>query len=173
MKARRFHRGFLFIGVSLIVMGLLVSLSSAIFDYTIGFAVYGGAIIESNEELSIQNTGISKAGSTITPQGQSASNPVLMASTSPLPLASTSVPKGQWYYHAEIYSIAGTTPANKVFRVELYRWDSTNLEYDLDGTLYIKSTASPQSSEGARVFFAVGSSPGSSEAFMIQVFRVG
>ena len=173
MKARKFHRGFLFMGVSLIIVGLLVSLSSAIFDYTVSFAVYGGAIIESSEELSVQNTGISKAGSTITPEGVSAANPVVMASTSPLPRASTAVPKGQWYYYAEIYSIAGTTPANKVFRVELYRWDSTKLEYDIAGTLYIKSTASPQNNEGARVFFNVGSSPGQSEAFMIQVFRVG
>jgi len=173
METKRTQKVWLVVGISLMVLGLMISLSSAVFESTVTFSEYGGVIIESNEEVSAQNPRIAKAGSAVTSAGTSPASPIVMASTDPLPLASTGVPKGNWYYGIDVYSIAGKTPANQVFKVELYRWSSTSNDYTLVSTLYTKSTASPASNEGVRLYFDVGSSkPSSSEAFMATVSRV-
>jgi len=173
MKTKRTQKLWLVMGISLMVLGLIVSLSSAVFDSSVTFSEYGGVIIESKNEVSIQNSRIAKAGSDIAAAGTSPASPVVMASTDPLPLASTGVTKGNWYYGVDINSIAGKTPANQTFKVELYKWGSTSNDYTLASTLYIKSTASPTNTEGVRLYFDVGSSkPASSEAFMVEVLRV-
>jgi len=51
----------MFLGIAFIIIGLLVSLSSSIFENTITFSNYGGVIIESNDELSFSNSQISKS----------------------------------------------------------------------------------------------------------------
>jgi len=173
MENKKIHNLLPVMGISLIMLGLMVSLSSAIFGGTIAFSEYGGVIIESNNEVSVQNPRIARAGSTIASAGTAPESPVVMASTNPLPLASTGVSKGNWYYRIDIYSIAGKTPINQIFKVELYRWNSASNDYTLISTLYIKSTASPTNSEGARLYFDLGSSnPESSEAFMVTVSRI-
>jgi len=170
---RRIRKVWLLAGISLMVLGLMTLLSSSVFNRTVTFSEYGGVIIESNDEVSVQNNRIARSGSDIASAGTTPSSPVVMASTGPLPLASTGLPKGNWYYGLDVYSIAGKTPANQVFKVELYRWDSTNDDYALIGTLFVKATASPTNSEGARLYFDVGSSkPASSEAFMVEASRV-
>jgi hypothetical protein len=172
-RMRGTRNAWLIMGVSLIALGLMVSLSSSIFDYTMSFSEYGGVILQSNDEVNVSNSKVLMAGSEIEAAGLEAASPVVMASTSPLPLASTGLPKGYWYYRVDIYSISGKTPANQVFKVELYRWSPTSKDYTLQGTLYIKSTASPDDNQGVRLYFNLGSSkPASSEAFMVVVSRV-
>jgi len=134
------------------------------------FSNYGGVIIESNDELNLVNSQIRRAGSAISSAGTDPSTAVLMSSS--LPIASNGVPKGNWYYRIDAYCISGTTPANQVFKIELYRWNSNTKDYDLIGTLYIKSDADPSDNEGARLYFNIGGLPSSSEAFMIVVSRV-
>jgi len=173
METKRTQKVWLVMGISLMVLGLMISLSSAVFESTLTFSEYGGVIIESNNEVNVQDSKIARAGSAIASAGTSPASPIVMASTNPLPLASTGVAKGNWYYKVDIYSIAGKTPATQVFKVELYRWSSTNNDYTLVTTLYIKSTASPTNTEGVRLYFDMGSSnPESSEAFMVTVSRV-
>lgn len=156
------------VGISLVVLGLMVSLSTAVFQYDVTFSEYGGAIIVSREELNIGEARVARAGSTITEAGTS--SPVNMSSSSPLPLASTGVPKGNWYCRVDVYSKSGT-PADTVFRLELYRWSSTISDYTFVGTLYIRSTSSPSTSDGVRLYFNIGDLPASSEAFMVVASR--
>jgi len=173
METKRTQKVWLVMGISLIVLGLMVSLSFSVFESSVSFSEYGGVIIESKEEVNVQNSRIARAGSDVTSAGTSPASPVVMASTGLLPLASTGVLKGNWYYGVDIYSVAGKTPANQVFKVELYRWSSSSNDYTFVTTLYIKSTASPTNTEGVRLYFDVGSSkPASSEAFMVTVMRV-
>ncbi|MEM1574211.1 MAG: hypothetical protein QXY96_07040 [Candidatus Methanomethylicaceae archaeon] len=88
-----------------------------------------------------------------------------------LPLASTSVPKGNWYFKAVIYCNS-KTPASTIFKVELYKWDPITYDYNLVGTLYIKSDANPATDEGAKLYYNIGGLPASSESFMIVISRV-
>jgi hypothetical protein len=170
-RERKVSKAWMFLGIAFIIIGLLVSLSSSIFENTITFSNYGGVIIESNDELSFSNSQIARAGSDISSAGTDPSTAVLMT-IPPFPIASNGVPKGNWYYRINANCISGTTPANQVFKIELYRWDSSKLDYDLIGTLYIKSDADPSDNEGARLYFNIGGLPSSSEAFMIVVSRV-
>jgi hypothetical protein len=169
-RERKVSKAWMFLGIAFIIIGLLVSLSSSIFENTITFSNYGGVIIESSNELNLVNSQIKRAGSDIPSAGTDPSTAVLMSSS--LPIASNGVPKGNWYYRIDAYCISGTTPANQVFKIELYRWDSSKLDYNLIGTLYIKSDADPSDNEGARLYFNIGGLPSSSEAFMIVVSRV-
>lgn len=172
MKSKTALKTLMALGIALIALGLIVSLSTTIFSYTITFSEYGGVIIESSNEVSVTNPQIARAGSAVPAAGTSQASPVTMASP-PLPLASTGVPKNNWYYRVDISAIAGTTPPSTTFRVELYRWDPNTYEYNLLGTLYIRSTSNPQSSEGVRLYFNLGSaSPSQSEAFMVLISRV-
>jgi hypothetical protein len=158
------------LGVVFIIIGLLVSLSSSIFENTITFLNYGGVIIDSNDELNLVNSQIRRAGSNIDQAGIDPSSAVLMATS--LPIASNGVSRRNWYYRIDAYLISGITPANQVFKVELSRWNLNTKDYDFIRTLYIKSTTNPQNSEEARLYFNIGGLPSSSEAFMIVVSRV-
>lgn len=168
----RIQKIWLVMGILLIVLGFITLLSSTIFEAYVAFSEYGGVIIESEEEVRISHISIARAGSDIPPNGTSLDSPITMSSA-PLPLASMSISKGNWYCRVDIYSIKGKTPANRVFKVELYRWNSVYYDYDLVGTLYIKSTSSPTDKEGVRLYFDLGPSrPESTEAFMVVISKV-
>lgn len=171
MKYKTIRKTVPAMGITLVLLGLLTTISYPIFSTDLTFSNYGGVIIESNDELSASSPKIMKAGSNIPAAGTSAATAVTMSSSNPS--ASTGVAKGNWFFRIDVSVIAGTTPASTTFKVELYRWDSTTLEYSLLNTLYIKSDADPASGESAKLSFDLGSSnPSSSEAYMILITRV-
>ncbi|MEM2924233.1 MAG: hypothetical protein QXJ68_00900 [Methanocellales archaeon] len=157
-------------GITLILLGLLVMYSYSVFSNDIVYSNYGGVIIESNDELSISNQVIVKAGSNIPEVGTSAATAVTMSSTNPV--ASTGVTKKNWVFRIDVNAITNTTPSNIIFKIELYQWNSTALEYNLVNTLYIKSDDNPTNDEGAKLIFGLSSTPSSSEAFMVLISRV-
>lgn len=161
--------GFLFAGLGLIVLALLVFATEAILDQSVTYSEYGAVIIESSQEVSLSNPAIQKAGSIIPSAGTNPNSPVTLQSSNPI--ASNGVPKNNWFYRITI-GANNTTQANQTFQVELYRWDNTAMDYNLVGTLYVKSDGNPAAGETARLYFNLGtSSPGSTEGFMITVKR--
>ncbi|MCW4008805.1 MAG: hypothetical protein NWF09_08995 [Candidatus Bathyarchaeota archaeon] len=156
--------------LSLIAIGVLTMLATAIYEVDITYANYGGAIIQSDDELTIITHQIARAGSAIPVAGGSPGTAVVLSDT--MPLASNGVAKGAWYYRVSIFSIAETTPPNQVYKVDLYRWNSNTLDYTLIGSVYVKSAASPDDNDGARIYFNLGALPNKSEALLVVVSRV-
>ncbi|MEM2925333.1 MAG: hypothetical protein QXJ68_06550, partial [Methanocellales archaeon] len=138
-------------GIVLIFLGLLTMFSYSIFSEDITFSNYGGIIIESNDELSVSSPVVERAGLDIPAAGTTPETAVTLSSSNPF--ASTGVAKKNWLCRIDVDVIDGTTPANTTFKVELYRWNSTTLDYNLLDTLYIKSDADPASGESARLMF--------------------
>jgi len=166
------------IGMMLIVLGIVSSFSYSIFNNEASFAEYGGVLIDSKEELTTKNIKIQRAGGDIGAQGISPYSPITMNNqTSPLPLASMSIDRGDWYFRVEVYAKT-TSPANQIYKVELWRWNSTS-DYKLVGTLYIKTDKNPGRdssnnviNEGVRCYFNLGASnPSPNESFMIVITR--
>ncbi len=163
--------GFSLLGLGLVGLGLLLLAVQAILNETIVYSEYGATFIESRNEVSLTNPAIQRAGSTISAAGTTQAAPVTLASSNPL--ASNGVPVRNYYYRITVGVVAGTTPANQVFRVDLYRWDAAALDYTLIGTLYVKSDADPATGETARLYFNLGSTaPGAVESFVVTVTRV-
>ena len=162
----------LMLGVALMLLGLMVSFSTSVFEDDVTLSQYGGVTIESRDELDFSDHKIQRAGQQIPEAGTDSSSPVTM-STPPLSWASTGVPKKDWYYRTEVYCIAGTTPASTTFKIELYRWiGGEGGDYELVGTLYVQSDSDPADDEGVKLSFDLGSSkPAKSEAFFIIVSR--
>lgn len=163
--------GFSLLGLGLVGLGLLLLAVQAVLDQTVVYSEYGATLIQSLNEVSLTNAAIQKAGSTIPPAGTTQAGAVTLASSNPV--ASTGVPLNNYYYRITVGALTNTTPANQVFRVDLYRWDATALDYTLIGTLYVKSDANPATGETARLYFNLGTTaPAAVESFVVTVTRV-
>lgn len=163
--------GFSLLGLGLVGLGLLLLAVQAVLDQTVVYSEYGATLIQSLNEVSLTSAAIQKAGSAIPPAGTTPANPVTLATSNPV--ASTGVPLNNSYYRITVGALTNTTPQNQVFRVDLYRWDATTLDYTLVGTLYVKSDANPATGETARLYFNLGATaPAAVEAFVVTVTRV-
>jgi len=87
----RIRKAWIFLGIAFIIIGLLVSLSSSIFENTITFSNYDCVIIDSNDELNLVNSQIRRASLNIDQAGIDSSSAVLMVTF--LPLASNEIPR--------------------------------------------------------------------------------
>lgn len=171
MLLKLFRRLILVLGLVFIFLALITTFSIAIYEDRVTFSEYAGTIIESEEEVSISDHYILRAGSAIPEDGTSPDKAVTMSTA--IPRASMAIPAGNWYYRFDIGVIGGTTPANTTFKVELFRWSATTLDYVLVGTLYVKSDADPASGEKARALYNLGATkPSKTETFMIIVKKV-
>jgi hypothetical protein len=160
-----------FLSVVLLVLGLVTLGAQSISNVSVTLSEYGAFIMDSAEEVTLGNTGTWRAGSAITANGMTPDSAVTMSAASPPPLASTLIPRGDWYYRVDV-SVNSQTPANTIFKVELHRWSATNNDYTLAGTLYVRSDADPAAGERARVYFGLGSTPSANETFMVIASRV-
>ncbi|MBI4320937.1 MAG: hypothetical protein HY675_20795 [Chloroflexi bacterium] len=159
-------------GILLIVVSLLTLSAQSVFSGSTTFSEYGGDLIDTTQEVSLGTTGIQKAGSAVTAAGTTVGAAVTLASGGTIPLSTTAIAKGNWFYRLQLDAVAGTTPASTAFKVELYRWSSTTNDYTLLSTLYVASDATPAAGERARLYFDLGAvSPSPSEGFSILVTR--
>ena len=167
----RFRKIGIVAGSLLILAGLVSIISLAISGGgDEEFSSYTSSIVEITNEISVSSQKVMRAGSDIVSSGLSVDSAVNMSVSKPI--ASTGVPKGNWYYRAEVYVVGGKTPPNTVYRAELYRWDPALSDYMLVGTIYFRSDSSPSTGEGVRLYFDLGAGPlSSSEAFMLVIKR--
>ena len=171
MISARFRKIGVVVGALLIFAGIVSIVSLAVSGGgDEQFSNYTSSIVEITNEVSVTDQSVMRAGGTIPSAGLSVSTAVNMSVSKPI--ASTGVAKGNWYYKAEVYVVSGKTPANTVYRAELYRWDSVLTDYVLVGVLYFASDQDPSTGEAVRLYFDLGGGPlSNSEAFMLVIKR--